>query len=173
MSTPVLQPCPLHQAILLSVARQLFITSLNKMMRSSCKAICFALSVRLCAHIGQAMSKCSVQELQTSAKSLQHCLLALRQAALTLSSRGSHTAHPALCLMTSKQCASVCVWCHRWPQSLIWHLYCLSLWTIVTARRFTCAALRDTDCPPQPPPALLMSVSLPFTQCMLPKCLLA
>jgi len=121
--------------------------------------------VRLCAHIGQAMSKCSVQELQTTTKRLQIAtLLACFEAGgsdtiLTCLPHRSPASLPdhlkAMC-----KCVCVCVWCHRWLQSLIWHLYCLSLWTTVMARRSTCAALRDMDSPPQPPPALLMSVSL-------------
>ena len=146
----------------------------GKILRKTCKAICFALSVRLCAHIGQAVSKCSVQELQTNSRRLQVAtLLACFEAGGTASvlTQLSHRTPTSLPDDLNTMCE--CVLCYRWLQSLIWHLYCLSLWTTVMARRSTCAALRDMDCPPQPPPALLTSVSLPSAQWLLPKRFLA
>ena len=69
MSIPVLQACPLLSS---KCPWQRWAAAHNiavgKIVRSSWKAMCFALSVRLCAHIGKAMSKCSMQEFQTTAK---------------------------------------------------------------------------------------------------------
>lgn len=186
MSTLVLQPCPLNLAILHSNVHPwqrwaaAHSVAAAKIVRRSCKPISFALSVHLCAYTGQAMSKCSVQELHTSARRLQvtslpacKCQKATSHITDSILTWLSHCSTSSLPDDLKARGKCVCMWCYRWLQSLIWHLYCLSLWTRVTARRSTCAALRDTDCRPQRPPLLLMSVPLPSTQCLLLKCFLA
>ncbi len=90
----------------------LFITSLSAKLLGVVGHLLCSVCASVCTYRPQAMIKRSVQgapdKCQKAASYNAACLL-LRQAALIVFSRGSHTAHPARCLMTSKQCASVCV----------------------------------------------------------------